>query len=376
MNKTGGNKMIVGIPKEIKAEEYRVGIVPAGVKTLVDEGHKVVVEAGAGTGSGIEDEEYKTAGAEILPFAKDIYNSADLIMKVKEPQPSEFQLLRERQVLYTYLHLAAEPKLTKALLERRINSVAYETIELPDGTLPLLRPMSEVAGRMSIQVGAYFLQENNGGRGVLLGGVPGVAPGKVALLGAGTVGLNALKIAVGMGARVTIIDNWIAKLVHIDDLYGGRVTTLVANRHNIEEAVMDSDLIIGAVLLPGAKAPKLVTREMISRMRKGSVVVDVSIDQGGCFETSKRTTHKDPVYKVDGITHYCVANMPGAVPRTSTFALTNATLPYALKIAKYGLEEAAKRNAALTKGINTYDGMLTNRPVAEALELKYEELGW
>ncbi len=366
--------MIIGIPKEIKTEEYRVGIVPAGVKALVDEGHRVIFEAGAGLGSGIRDEEYKGAGAEILPSANDIYGSADLIMKVKEPQPSEFPLLREGQILYTYLHLAAEPDVTKALLERKVKSVAYETIELSDGTLPLLKPMSEVAGRMSVQVGAYFLQESNGGRGVLLGGVPGVAPGKVTILGAGTVGLNALKIAVGMGAQVTIINDGVDKLAHIDDLYGGRVITLVANRHNIEDAVLESDLVIGAVLLPGAKAPQIVTREMISRMRKGSVVVDVSIDQGGCFETSKRTTHKEPVYKVDGVSHYCVANMPGAVPRTSTFALTNATLPYALKIANLGLEEAARNDKALAKGVNTYDGKLTNRLVAEALGIKYEEL--
>jgi len=336
--------MIIGIPKEIKTEEYRVGIVPAGVKALVDDGHKVIIEAGAGLGSGIGDEEYKVSGAQILPSAKDIYSSADLVMKVKEPQPSEFPLLREGQILYTYLHLAAEPEVTKALLERKVKAVAYETIELPDRTLPLLKPMSEVAGRMSVQVGAYFL------------------------------GLNALKIAVGMGAQVTIINDGVDKLAHIDDLYGGRVTTLVANRHNIEDAVLDSDLVIGAVLLPGAKAPKLVTRDMISRMRKGSVVVDVSIDQGGCFETSKRTTHKDPVYKVDGVSHYCVANMPGAVPRTSTFALTNATLPYALKIAKLGLEDAARKDAVLAKGINTYNGKLANRPVADALGLKYEEL--
>lgn len=368
--------MIIGIPTEIKTEEYRIGIVPAGVKTLVDEGHKVIIEAGAGVGSGIGDEEYKTAGAQILPSAKDIYSSADLIMKVKEPQPVEFGLLREGQTLYTYLHLAAEPEVTKALLERKVKSVAYETIELPDGSLPLLKPMSEVAGRMSVQVGAYFLQENNGGRGVLLGGVPGVAPGKVTILGAGVVGLNALKIAVGMGAQVTIINNGVERLARIDDLYGGRVVTLSSNQHNIEEAVLDSDLVIGAVLLAGAKAPRLVTKEMVSKMKKGSVIVDVSIDQGGCIETSKRTTHKEPVYKVDGVTHYCVANMPGAVPRTSTFALTNATLPYVLKIANLGLEEASKKEAALAKGINTYDGKLTNRPVAKALGLKYEELNW
>ena len=368
--------MIIGIPKEIKTEEYRVGIVPAGVKALVDEGHRVIIEAGAGLGSGIGDEEYKGAGAQILNSAKDIYSSADLIMKVKEPQPAEFGLLKEGQILYTYLHLAAEPDVTKALLERKVKAVAYETIELPDGALPLLKPMSEVAGRMSVQVGAYFLQENNGGRGVLLGGVPGVAPGKVTILGAGVVGSNALKIAVGMGAQVTIINNGVERLAHIDDLYRGRVVTLSSNKHNIEEAVLESDLVIGAVLLAGAKAPRLVTKDMVSRMKKGSVIVDVSIDQGGCIETSKRTTHKDPVYKVDGVTHYCVANMPGAVPRTSTFALTNATLPYALRIATMGLEEAAKKDAALAKGINTYDGRLTNRPVAEALGIKYEVLNW
>lgn len=368
--------MIIGIPKEIKVEEYRVGIVPAGVKALVDEGHKVLIESGAGLGSGISDDEYKAAGAEIIPSAKEVYDASDMVMKVKEPQPSEFTLLREGQILYTYLHLAAEPDVTKALLERKVKAVAYETIELPDGSLPLLKPMSEVAGRMSVQVGAYFLQENNGGRGVLLGGVPGVAQGKVTILGAGVVGLNALKMAVGMGAQVIILNRGTDKLAHIDDLYNGRVVTLASNKHNIEDAVLGSDLVIGAVLLAGARAPRLVTREMVSRMKKGSVIVDVSIDQGGCIETSKRTTHKDPVYKVDGVTHYCVANMPGAVPRTSTFALTNATLPYALKIAKVGLEQAAKKDAALAKGINTYEGRLTNRPVAEALGMEYEDLNW
>lgn len=364
--------MVIGIPKEIKAEEYRVGIVPAGVRALVSEGHRVLIESGAGVGSGISDREYVASRAEILPSARDVYDASDMIMKVKEPQPSEFGLLREGQILYTYLHLAAEPEVTKALLERKVKAVAYETIELPDGSLPLLKPMSEVAGRMSVQVGAYFLQENNGGRGVLLGGVPGVAPGKVTIIGAGVVGLNALKIAVGMGAQVTIINKGTERLAHIDDLYGGRVVTLSSNIHNIEEAVLDSDLVIGAVLIPGARAPRLVTRDMVSRMRNGSVVVDVSIDQGGCIETSRRTTHKDPVYKLEGVTHYCVANMPGAVPRTSTFALTNETLPFALKIAGLGLEEAARKDAALAKGINTYEGKLTNRPVAEALGLKYE----
>lgn len=367
--------MIVGIPKEIKVEEYRVGIVPAGVKALVDDGHRVLVESKAGEGSGISDVEYKAAGAEIIASAGEVYGASDMIVKVKEPQSSEFGLFKEGQVLYTYLHLAAEPEVTKALLERKVKTVAYETIELADGSLPLLKPMSEVAGRMSVQVGAYFLQENNGGRGVLLGGVPGVAPGKVTILGAGAVGLNALKIAAGMGAQVIILNRGTDKLAHIDELYNGRVVTLASNKHNIEEAVLESDMVIGAVLLAGARAPRLVTREMVSRMKKGSVIVDVSIDQGGCIETSKRTTHKDPVYKVDGVTHYCVANMPGAVPRTSTFALTNATLPYALKIAKVGLEEAAKRDAALLKGINTYDGKLTNRSVAEALGIKYEVFG-
>src|SRR3990170_3756734 len=364
--------MIVGVPKEIKTEENRVAVTPTGVAAFVARGHKVLIEKSAGAGSGLTDRAYEGAGATLVDSAKEVWQQADLVMKVKEPQPYEFDLLREGQIIYTYLHLAAEPEVTKALLDKKVKAVAYETIELPDGSLPLLKPMSEVAGRMSVQVGAYFLQENNGGRGVLLGGVPGVAAGKVTILGAGVVGLNALKIAVGMGAQVTIINDGVDKLAHIDDLYGGRVTTLVANRHNIEDAVLDSDLVIGAVLLPGAKAPKLVTRDMISRMRKGSVVVDVSIDQGGCFETSKRTTHKDPVYKVDGVSHYCVANMPGAVPRTSTFALTNATLPYALKIAKMGLDEFARKDATLAKGINTYNGKLSNKPVAEALGLKCE----
>lgn len=364
--------MIIGIPREIKVEEYRVAIVPAGVRVLVSDGHKVLVESGAGLGSGISDDDFTLAGAEIVNSAAEIYERSDMIMKVKEPQSTEFGLLRDGQILYTYLHLAAEPEVTKALIERKVNAVAYETIQLSDGTLPLLKPMSEVAGRMSVQVGAYFLQENNGGRGVLLGGVPGVAPGKITIIGGGVVGLNALKIAVGMGAHVTIINKGLERLAHIDDLYGGRVVTISSNKHNIEEAVLYSDLVIGAVLLAGARAPRLVTKEMVSRMKKGSVIVDVSIDQGGCVETSRRTTHRDPVYKVDGVTHYCVANMPGAVPRTSTFALTNATLPYALKIAKLGLDEAARKDAPLAKGINTYEGKLTNESVAEALGIKYE----
>lgn len=363
--------MIIGVPKEIKTEEYRVGIVPSGVRTLVESGHRVVIEARAGAGSGIDNDEYISAGAQILNSAKEVYDTADMIMKVKEPQPSEFSLLKEGQILYTYLHLAAEPEVTKILLSKKIKSVAYETIERGDRMLPLLRPMSEVAGRMAVQAGAYFLQENNGGRGVLLGGVPGVMAGRVTILGAGTVGINALKIAVGMGAQVTIVDKSTDKLAYIDDLYNGRVVTLSSNRHNIENSVIHSDLVIGAVLLPGAKAPHLVTKDMLSRMKKGSVIVDVAIDQGGCIETSRRTTHREPIYTVDGIIHYCVANMPGAVPRTSTFALTNETIVYAIKIAEMGLEKAVKEDTALLKGLSTYDGRLVNKAVAEALGIEY-----
>lgn len=365
--------MIIGIPKEIKTEEYRVGIVPSGVRRLTDAGHRVIIETGAGSGSGITDDEYISAGAQIIKTAKEVYASADMIMKVKEPQLPEFELLREGQILYTYLHLAAEPDVTKMLLSKKVTAVAYETIEKPDGSLPLLRPMSEVAGRMSVQAGAYFLQANNGGRGVLLGGVPGVMSGRVTILGAGIVGSNALKIAVGMGAQVSIIDSRTERLAYIDDIYSGRVVTLSSNAHNIENAVIHSDLVVGAVLLPGAKAPHLVDKKMVSNMKKGSVIVDVAIDQGGCIETSRRTTHSEPVYAVDGIIHYCVANMPGAVPRTSTFALTNETLPYAVKIADIGLEKAAKEDMSLRKGINTYNGKLTNKPVAEALRMEYSE---
>ncbi len=363
--------MIIGVPKEIKTEEYRVGIVPSGVRTLIDAGHRVVIEAGAGAGSGISDDEYIFAGAHILNGAKEVYDTSDMIMKVKEPQPSEFDMFKEGQILYTYLHLAAEPEVTKMLLSKKIKSIAYETIERADRMLPLLRPMSEVAGRMAVQAGAYFLQENNGGRGVLLGGVPGVMAGRITILGAGTVGLNAMKIAVGMGAQVTIIDKSTDRLVYIDDLYGGRVVTLSSNRHNIENSAIHSDLVIGAVLLPGAKAPHLITKDMLSHMKKGSVIVDVAIDQGGCIETSRRTTHREPIYTVDGIIHYCVANMPGAVPRTSTFALTNETIVYALSIANLGIEKAVKEDAAVLKGLSTYDGRLTNKAVAEALGLGY-----
>ncbi|MBE3585141.1 alanine dehydrogenase [Desulfofundulus thermocisternus] len=367
--------MIVGVPKEIKDNENRVGITPSGVQALVQAGHQVIIEAGAGLGSGITDEEYVAAGARMLPNREDVYEQADMIMKVKEPLPAEYDLFKEGQILFTYLHLAPEPELTKALLARKVTGIAYETIQTNRGTLPLLMPMSEVAGRMSVQIGAQFLEKHCGGRGVLLGGVPGVPPAKVVIIGGGTVGTNAAKIAVGMGADVTIIDKNVERLQYLDDIFGSRIKTLVSSSYNIMEAVKDADLVIGAVLIPGAKAPKLVTEEMVKAMQPGSVIVDVAIDQGGCVETADRvSTHSNPTYVKHGVIHYAVANIPGAVARTSTYALTNVTIPYALELANKGVARAVKEDIALARGVNVIDGKVTYKAVAEALNLEYTPL--
>lgn len=361
--------MIVGLPKEIKDNESRVGLVPSGVHALVQDGHQVLVQSTAGEGSGFDDEEYKAAGAEIIPSAADVYRRADMIVKVKEPVGPEYGLLKEGQVLFTYLHLAPAPELTRMLMDRKVTGVAYETIRLANGSLPLLTPMSEVAGRMSIQVGAYYLQKPNGGRGELLGGVPGVPPANVVIVGGGTVGTNAAKMAIGLGARVTILDLDADRLRYLDDIFFGQVETLMSNPFNIEDSVSKADLLIGAVLIFGAEAPKLITRKMVSNMKTGAVIVDVAVDQGGCIETTHPTTHSNPTFTVDGVVHYCVANMPGAVPRTSTFALTNATLPYARRLAGFGFKEAVRRDPALKQGVNTYGGHITCKPVAQALNL-------
>ena len=366
--------MVIGTVKEIKDNEYRVGLVPGGVKTLADSEQKVLVETRAGEGSGISDEEYRQAGAEIIGSAAEVWKRAEILVKVKEPIEPEYERLREGQILFTYLHLAPLPKLTRVLLERKVTGVAYETITGPDGSLPLLTPMSEVAGRMSIQVGANYLERVNGGRGVLLGGVPGVPPADVVIIGGGVVGMNAAKMALGLGARVTILDRSVTKMQYIDDVFGGHVATLMSNPIAIARAVARADLLVGAVLIPGAAAPKLVTRAMVAAMKKGAVIVDVAVDQGGCIETTRPTTHSDPTYEVDGVVHYCVANMPGAVPRTSTFALTNVTFPYLLRIARKGLKQALKEDLSLVPGVNTYAGKLTCAPVAEALGLPYTPL--
>jgi alanine dehydrogenase len=365
------SEMIVGIPTEVKDREGRISTTPGGVAELTARGHRVLVETGAGEGSGFPDDAYVNAGGEILQSHAGVFNEADIIVKVKEPVPAEYNLLRENQVLFTYLHLAADEKLTRCLMERKVRAVAYETVQLPNRSLPLLTPMSEVAGRMSVQVGAHYLQRNEGGYGVLLGGVPGVEPARVVIIGGGTVGTNAAQIALGMGARVSIIDLNVDRLRQLDLQLHGRLTTLVSNRTAIREAVADADLLIGGVLLPGARAPKLVTTEMVKQMRTGSVVVDVAIDQGGCIETAKPTTHSNPTYEVSGVIHYCVTNMPGAVPRTSTMALSNVTLPYALALADKGLMLAAEEDPALAHGINVLNGHIVYQAVAEAFDLPY-----
>lgn len=359
--------MIIGVPKEIKNNEYRVAMVPAGVRVLAEQGHKVLVQKSAGEGSGISDKEYVRAGAEIRKYSPDIFNEAEMIVKVKEPLPQEYDLLNENQVLFTYLHLAPALELTQALLRSRIIALAYETVQLADGSLPLLTPMSEIAGKMSIQVGAYYLQKENGGSGVLLGGVPGTEAGKVAIIGAGTVGANAAKVAIGMGANVTILDVDLKRLRYLKDIFGNNLTALVSNSSNIEAAVANADLVVGGVLIPGARAPRLVTKEMISKMRKGSVIVDVAVDQGGCVETTVPTGFDNPTFVVGGVIHYCVANMPSAVARTSTFALTSATFPYVLKLANLGYKEALMSDISLCKGLNVYKGKVTNKPVADCL---------
>jgi alanine dehydrogenase len=357
--------MIIGVPKEIKDHESRVGLVPAGVHALVEAGHRVIVEQSAGLGSAITDADYTSAGAEIRPTAEEAW-SADMVVKVKEPLPAEFRYLRENLLLFTYLHLAPLPELTQALLKKKVNAVAYETIREEDGSLPLLTPMSEVAGRLAVQVGAHYLERTHGGRGMLLGGVPGVPPADVVIIGGGVVGLNAAKMAIGSGARVTILDRSLPRLRFLDDTFGSQIITVASNTFEITQAVRQADLVIGAVLIPGAAAPKLVTRSMIPKMKRGAVMVDVAVDQGGCFETTHATTHTDPIFEVDGVIHYCVANMPAAVPRTSTFALTNATLPYVLRLAAQGVEGSAKGSEAIREGVNTYKGHLTYPAVGEA----------
>ena len=365
--------MRIGVPKEIKNNENRVAMTPAGVVHLVHSGHEVYIEDQAGSGSGFLNDQYETAGAKILSTAEEIWEM-DMVMKVKEPIESEYQYFREGLILFTYLHLAPEPELTKALTEKKVIGIAYETVELPNRSLPLLTPMSEVAGRMATQVGAQFLEKNHGGKGILLSSVPGVQRGKVTIIGGGVAGTNAAKMAVGLGALVTIIDLNPDRLRQLDDIFGRDVTTLISNPLNIAEAVKESDLVIGAVLIPGAKAPKLVSEEMIKSMNPGSVVVDIAIDQGGIFETTDRvTTHDDPTYIKHGVVHYAVANMPGAVPRTSTMALTNVTVPYALQIANKGYKDSCLSNPALLKGINTLDGYVTYEAVAEALGLEYSD---
>lgn len=367
--------MIIGIPKEIKNWENRVSLTPAGAKTLIDNNHTVLIQANAGMGSGFTDKEYLNVGAEIIETAAEIYKKSDMIIKVKEPQESEYELLKEGQLLFTYLHLAVEPKLTNALLKRKVNGVAYETIQTANGELPLLTPMSEIAGRMAVQIGASFLENPHGGRGVLLGGVPGVMPADVVIIGGGVVGLNATKIAFGMGANVTVIDLNLNRLRYFDDIFNGKVKTLMSNSSNLELCATYADLLIGAVLIPGAKAPHLITEAMVKTMKKGSVIVDVAIDQGGIVETiDKVTTHENPVIEKHGVMHYSVANIPGAVARTSTIALTNATLPYALRLANNGFIKAIKSCEELAKGVNTCSGHLVSKPVAESLGLKHTEL--
>ncbi len=366
--------MTIGVPKEVKDHETRVGLVPSGVTALREAGHRVVVETKAGDGSTITDQEYADAGATIALNAEDTWRRADLVIKVKEPQPSEYGFLRESLTLFTYLHLAPLPELTQRLLETRVNGVAYETIAETDGSLPLLTPMSEVAGRMSVQIGAQYLEGPNGGRGLLLGGVPGVHPANCVIIGGGVVGTNAAKIALGMGAHVTIIDRNLNRLRQLDDIFNGQIVTLASNLYTIQETLRLADLVIGAVLIPGASAPRVVRRSAISTMKRGSVVVDVAIDQGGCLETSRPTTHTDPIYYVDGVLHYCVTNMPAAVPHTSTFALTNATFPYLLELANKGLEKAIADHPSIKLGLNTYRGEVTHPGVAESQSLRYREL--
>jgi alanine dehydrogenase len=365
----------VGVPKEIKNHEYRVGMTPAAVHTVVGAGHTVLVERGAGEGSSIADAQYREAGAELLPDADAVWAAAELVVKVKEPIEAEYERLRAGQTLFTYLHLAPLPALTDALLAQCITGIAYETITDGRGGLPLLTPMSEVAGRMAVIKGAHFLDHAHGGRGTLISGVPGVPPGDVVIIGGGIVGLNAAKMAVGLGARVTVLETNLERLRFLDNTFAGAIQTLASNPHNLVSAIQRADVLIGAVLIPGASAPTLVTREMLKLMKPGSVIVDVAVDQGGCFETTRPTTHSEPTYVVDGIVHYCVANMPGAVPRTSTYALNNATLPYTLALVGKGVAQAVRDDAGLYAGVNTYAGHITCRPVAESQGREFRELG-
>ncbi|MFC1811779.1 alanine dehydrogenase [Thermodesulfobacteriota bacterium] len=363
--------MIVGILKEIKTEEHRVSMTPAGVEVMIHNGHTVLVEKGAGIDSGFSDAGYITAGAEIIDTPKEIYARSEMVMHVKEPLPSEYELIREEQIVFTYLHLAALEELTQVLIERRSINIAYETIQKDDGSLPLLTPMSEVAGRMAIQQGAKYLEMAQGGQGILLGGVPGVDPGMVVIIGGGVVGANAAKMACGLGAKVYLLDLSLDRLRYLSDIMPSNCFLLVSSPANIRDLITRADVVVGAVLIPGAKAPRLITREMLKTMKKGSVLVDVSIDQGGCFETSKPTTHSDPIYIVDGVVHYCVANMPGAVAKTSTLALTNATLPYAVEIASKGWKRAMKENPEIKLGANVVKGKVTYKGVADALDLEF-----
>jgi alanine dehydrogenase len=365
--------MRIGVPTEIKKNEYRVGLTPAGTRELTRAGHAVLVQSGAGLGVGFADADYAAAGAQLLPDAAAVFAAADMIVKVKEPQPVEIAMLRPGQVLFTFLHLAANRQLAEGLLASGAIAIAYETVTAPDGSLPLLKPMSEVAGRMAVQCGAHYLEKHQGGRGVLLGGVPGVEPGKVVILGGGVAGFNAAQIAVGLRAEVTIFDISIPRLVELDTLFGGHVRTVFATSEAIAAAVREADLVIGAVLVPGAATPKLVTREMVTAMRRGAVLVDIAIDQGGCFETSHPTSHDDPVFEVDGVIHYCVANMPGAVPRTATLALTHATLPFVMKLANMGADAAMAADPHLAAGLNVARGRVLHRAVAEALDLPFNQ---
>jgi alanine dehydrogenase len=358
--------MNIGVPREVKNHEYRVAITPAGVHELSSCGHTVYVEAGAGVGSSIDDDDYAAAGAKLLPGAEDVWEAGDLILKVKEPVREEYSRMRDGQTLFTYLHLAADKALTEQLLERRVTAIAYETVELPDRSLPLLAPMSEVAGRLAPQVGAHTLMRAQGGRGTLMGGAPGVYPAKVVVIGAGVAGMNAAAIALGMQAEVVVLDRNVARLRQIDAIYRGSCNTVASNRYEIERAVADADMVIGAVLVAGARAPRLVSNDQVSRMKPGSVLVDISVDQGGCFEDTRPTTHADPTYPVHDSVFYCVANMPGAVPHTSTYALTNVTLPYAMEVANNGWREALRADPALAKGLNTHAGAVTYPSVAQA----------
>lgn len=363
--------MIVGVPTEIKNREYRVGLTPVGVRELCSHGHRVLVQQGAGLGAAYEDEAYARAGASLLADAADVFAQADMIVKVKEPQPQECGMLRPGQLLFAYLHLAPDPEQTRLLLASGVSAIAYESVTDRQGALPLLAPMSEVAGRLSIQQGARYLEKHHGGKGVLLGGVPGVAAARVLVLGGGVVGLSAARVAMGMGADVTILDRSLPRLRHLDDLYGDRLHTLYSSLETLEQQLAWADLVVGAVLIPGAAAPKLVSRDMLQKMQPGTVMVDVAIDQGGCFETSRPTTHEDPVFTVDGILHYCVSNMPGAVPRTATQALTHATLPYVMALADKGLHQALEEDVLLREGLNIHAGQLTCAPVAKAQGLPW-----